>query len=725
MYRLILSLVVSFIFVLSQTILSQVSWLQSPGPYGGGVPCVAVASNGIAYIGSNGAGIFRSVDQGINWSPINTGILNLDINAIAFNSSGHLFAAGMDNSGSSILRSTNNGTNWYLTALTNKAIRTLAINQSSGHIFAGTDTNGIYRSTDNGVSFMQINNGLTFRYVRSIVINSSGVIFAATHVGGVFRSIDNGDNWSQVNAGITNLYVNAVAINPVNGHIFAATGRELQYGAVYRTTNNGGIWTISTLTGAWVTAITINSTGIVYAGTLGTYWSYYESKIKRSTDGGGTWSESYSFSGYPVTSLAYDNSDSRIYAATGNSLYKSRDETMYFDIMGIGFTGQDVNCLFKKSSNGFIYAGTNWGGICRTTNNGLSWLVKWSDYLGDQHELINAIAVNSFGFIFGGGTTPDLGKIYICESQDGGEIFQPVYNEQLSGTAQAMAINYLDYIFAGTSGNGILRSIDNGSNWTQINLPNNNVHSLLSVDSTESIFAGTGGGKIFRSTNNGIGLIQVYNSPIGTNSVLTMAISPANVIYAGLDTGGIVISNNNGDTWTQYSFSTSLVNAIAFSANGHVLVGTGKNGVFESTNNGSSWIQINSGLTNTSINTLVFDNNNYLYCGTGGSSVFRSSQPIGIQYTGTEIPDVFSLFQNYPNPFNPVTKIRFGVPKKDFVSMNIFDALGREIATLVNQNLQPGTYEVDFDGSNFPSGVYFYRLSAGDFRAVHKMIILK
>ncbi|MEO8514036.1 MAG: M14 family zinc carboxypeptidase [Ignavibacteria bacterium] len=92
-----------------------------------------------------------------------------------------------------------------------------------------------------------------------------------------------------------------------------------------------------------------------------------------------------------------------------------------------------------------------------------------------------------------------------------------------------------------------------------------------------------------------------------------------------------------------------------------------------------------------------------------------------------EIPDEFSLYQNYPNPFNPSTKIRFDINGASVAQtfLSVYDILGREVAVLVNEQLQPGTYEVNFDGSSYPSGVYFYKITAGSFSAVNKMVLLK
>jgi hypothetical protein len=89
------------------------------------------------------------------------------------------------------------------------------------------------------------------------------------------------------------------------------------------------------------------------------------------------------------------------------------------------------------------------------------------------------------------------------------------------------------------------------------------------------------------------------------------------------------------------------------------------------------------------------------------------------------VPMEYKLFQNYPNPFNPVTHLEFRIPESGFVSLKVYDILGREVAVLVNEKLSPGRYKTEFNGSNFASGVYFIRMEAGDFREIKKMILIK
>jgi hypothetical protein len=90
-----------------------------------------------------------------------------------------------------------------------------------------------------------------------------------------------------------------------------------------------------------------------------------------------------------------------------------------------------------------------------------------------------------------------------------------------------------------------------------------------------------------------------------------------------------------------------------------------------------------------------------------------------------ETPTSFLLFQNYPNPFNPNTRIGFDIRSSGFVSLKVFDELGREVRTLVDEHLKPGSYETMFDAHGLGSGVYFYRLEAGRFVDTKKLVLMK
>jgi hypothetical protein len=107
-----------------------------------------------------------------------------------------------------------------------------------------------------------------------------------------------------------------------------------------------------------------------------------------------------------------------------------------------------------------------------------------------------------------------------------------------------------------------------------------------------------------------------------------------------------------------------------------------------------------------------------------------TSTLVGINQISSEVPVEYLLSQNYPNPFNPITKLKFQMPKSGKSVLTVYDALGKVAQVLVNQYLSPGTYEVDFEGSNLPSGVYYYRLDASTSLSVtytetKKMVLIK
>ncbi|MCW8811723.1 MAG: T9SS type A sorting domain-containing protein [Ignavibacteriaceae bacterium] len=98
---------------------------------------------------------------------------------------------------------------------------------------------------------------------------------------------------------------------------------------------------------------------------------------------------------------------------------------------------------------------------------------------------------------------------------------------------------------------------------------------------------------------------------------------------------------------------------------------------------------------------------------------------VNVESTNPNTPSDFSLLQNYPNPFNPTTSLQYAIGSRQFVTLKVYDLLGREIATLVNEEKPAGEYEVEFNATNLPSGIYFYQLNAGEFTEVKKMILLK
>lgn len=125
-------------------------------------------------------------------------------------------------------------------------------------------------------------------------------------------------------------------------------------------------------------------------------------------------------------------------------------------------------------------------------------------------------------------------------------------------------------------------------------------------------------------------------------------------------------------------------------------------------------------------NDVALDNN-YAYVAANGDGLYIIQNDLlsEVKEISDKSPKNFNLFDNYPNPFNPSTKIKFSVPKTSYVTLNVYTILGKEVATLINEEIIAGTYEVDFNASDLTSGVYFYTMQAGGFTETKKMILIK
>ena len=372
-----------------------------------------------------------------------------------------------------------------------------------------------------------------------------------------------------------------------------------------------------------------------------------------------------------------------------------------------------------------IFAGTNASPnihVYKSTNNGTTWTETSLNGLLE----VTSLAANGNN-IFAG--TYHINyyhpRPFVFLSTDNGTTWtQTSLNNQ---DIHSLAVNG-NNVFAGTSGS-VYKSTDNGTNWTQTSL----IGYITSLAANgNNIFAGATSpygqwsGSVNLSTDNGTtwGVrLELYYK-----SFFSLAVNGNNV-FAGTSGVGVYKSTDNGTTWTHTSLNNQYVRSLAVKGN-NVFAGTDSNGVYVSTNNGTNWMPWNEGLGNTTVNALCISND-YIFAGTGNSVYRRTLELTGIQPISGQLPAHFELSQNYPNPFNPSTKIKFQMPNEVFVKLIVFDVLGREVAILVNEQLKPGTYEVDWNASNFSSGVYFYQLTVSSeqltemYRDTKRMILIK
>jgi hypothetical protein len=257
-------------------------------------------------------------------------------------------------------------------------------------------------------------------------------------------------------------------------------------------------------------------------------------------------------------------------------------------------------------------------------------------------------------------------------------------------------------------------------------LTNTQVRALACIDT--NLFAGTLGGGVFMSTNSGT-LWKAVNTNLGNTSIYALAVS-GTTLFAGTG-GGVFLSTDRGTSWT--SVSAGLENegsTYALILSGvNLFAATWMGNVYLSTNNGTTWNSVSTGLTGTGpLRSFAIAGTNLVVGATNNGVWRRPLSEMILTSVGDlpgDIPSTFSLAQNYPNPFNPSTTIRYGLPHKSQVSLMVYNTLGQLVSELVSGEQEAGYQEVKFAGSGLASGVYFYRLQAGDFTKTRKLLMLR
>ncbi|MBK8983392.1 MAG: T9SS type A sorting domain-containing protein [Ignavibacteria bacterium] len=264
-----------------------------------------------------------------------------------------------------------------------------------------------------------------------------------------------------------------------------------------------------------------------------------------------------------------------------------------------------------------------------------------------------------------------------------------------------------DRIFLSTTA-GLYTSADAGLQWTQ--MQNDDTSGAIGFDTENQRFlAGT-----YNFTNT---YADYYDAPYEQTSFRV------SLSFGGGEVSGIAFQYGRASTTTYVSGYERF---------------PGNSGGVKISNDGVNFSDYSTGISladKLKISALNYSVTvdrelDYLYAGTflntqSGAKVYSRQISVGINQISSEIPDKFLLEQNYPNPFNPETNINFTIKEKSLVKITVFDALGKELDQLVNEKLNPGTYQTNFNGSGYNSGIYFYSLTTDKYTETKKMILLK
>ena len=274
-------------------------------------------------------------------------------------------------------------------------------------------------------------------------------------------------------------------------------------------------------------------------------------------------------------------------------------------------------------------------------------------------------------------------------------------------------------LFAGTTG-AVYKSIDNGNTWAEIGsgiATDARITSIVASD--DNLFAGSASHGVFKLGNNETSWTAINTNLTDTH--ISQLVALDNKLFAVTLTG-VFISGNDGTSWEADPSVIRNVNCL-YAINNQLIAGTDDDGAYLSDDNGATWNSFSTGMPDdTRIWSLAL-NKDGIFAGTS-SGIWFLSYPNEL-YLGNDIstPLAFRLKQNYPNPFNTSTTIPFSIPAKSFVSLKVYDLQGKEVSTVVSEEIPAGSYAREWDAADLSGGVYFYRLQAGSYSETKKLIL--
>jgi len=402
-------------------------------------------------------------------------------------------------------------------------------------------------------------------------------------------------------------------------------------------------------------------------------------------------------------------------------------------------TWPNYNALYSHKN--VLFLSGNYGEqILRTSDNGTSWTDISSSFRNDID--VNIYHMLSFGNIVFA-VTDSLGgpnDYFIYASTDDGvtwSVKSRIDRGPNNGAILSLAADG-NNLFAISNKRSIYKSTDGGSTW---------VETVINYTGTSGILSFAASGNTYLAFLEGVGAI--LSTDAGLNWTLKNSTSSIDWIYKinndiwGFTLfAGIYKYNLSTNEWENNFLPGSFYKPISIATNGTQLISsflgflTSDTRYYSSNNNGTSWSELTTetiGLGNKILSPYALAVNSSYYfaaywrtvSGTITSSVYRLPLTTTSLTSEKSIPNSYHLSQNYPNPFNPSTTISWQLAASSFVTLKVHNVLGKEVAALVNEEVQAGMHSVNFDASHLSSGIYFYTLKTNSFMQTKKMILLR
>ncbi|MEK9138784.1 MAG: T9SS type A sorting domain-containing protein, partial [Bacteroidota bacterium] len=590
----------------------------------------------------------------------------------------------------------------------------------------GGPLTALYVSTNAGSSWSIVGGGFPSndptmgRIALAIARSNPQIIYALTAYAngnsrGLYKSTDGGTTWILINASVAGSsnyawFNRTIAVSPMNPDILFCGGLSMEYSA------NGGT------SFSFVAASHVDQHAVTFAPSNSSYIAIgNDGGVDYSTNGGASWSESRSL---PITQfyageIDFNNPLTILGGTQDNGTPRTTNGGLsnWVSIYG----GDGFYCLVDYTTSLRVYASSQNGGLGRSTNGGQTFIsatsgldrtyTNWmTPYVMDKNNPLKLYC----------------GTYKIHKTTSGMQTWTVISPDLTSGHVQNLGtITTVDVaksdsnvVYCGTDDANVWVTTNGGGNWTNIRagLPYRWVTRVAVHPDSASVcyvtLSGykidTTGAHIYRTTNYGATWISIGGN-LPDAPINDVVIDPANTrtLYIATDVG-VMYTNDLGGSW-------------------HVL-GT----------NFPTSVPCHDLTVHNPTRTLV--------AWTHGRSTFKITlpPPVGVDDGERSEPVAFRLEQNYPNPFNPITTIRYSLPSQSsnqaqrrdgppageagegsHMTLKVYDILGREVATLVNEVLPPGNYDRTFDATGLASGVYFYGLTSEGVRMVRKMLVTK
>jgi len=615
------------------------------------------------WMSTNGL-IVKTTDGGVSWTEQNPNTPDQVYKIQFFDEQNGIAITGQEKR---VLTTTNGGNDWVVKSVssTNFLQCGYFVDSQTGWV-AGQ--NEILKTIDAGTTWS--NYPITSWFFECYFVNDSIGWFTGSG-GQISKTTDAGLTWNNQNSNSTReLY----SIYMFDENLGWVSGRD---GIVLKTEDGGSHWnTIQTPTNASINAINFSDQ---HNG-----WAVGDSGVVlRTTDGGENWLLKSKNLNSSLSNGFFTDSNNGWLAGNNGRLFNTSDGGINWAVKTTSISNRLNDVFFINSTYGWT-AGEG-GNIATTSNGGTTWNMQSS---GLTNSLKSICFLNeSTGFIVGFNgallKTSDAGSIWTNDTMPASNQFiKTVHNNN-----EIWVCGYNNFLKSSL----LLKSDNYGLTWTNKFLMDSiALHALYIKDNL--IFVG--GGKIqqsgqemvlFRSSDNGETWEQIISLPglYNGNYFIDFIVNNQGD-YIALTTSKIYYSSNQGIDWQSEEFPMAFLNAI-FTSDSNTYWVTGQNSLLLKNSN--------SGITSIKLTEILINN--------------------------------FSLSQNYPNPFNPSTKISYSVAGLSKVILKVYDIIGREIITLVNEEKPAGKYEVNFNASSLASGVYFYQIKAGDFVQTKKLILLK